>query len=558
MAAGTWLALRAVQVQGNLERAQGHLSAIEPDFDGLGAAGPQLEAASAETSVARARTEDPLWRAMEWVPFVGDDLAAVRLTATSVDVATRDVAVPVLEAAQTIDLNSLQRDDGSIDIAPIGEVSPVLDEAEEQAEVAHATIEAVAVDGLLAPVATAVDLVSDQMDGLVSTTASLARAGRLVPPMLGATEPRRYFLAFQNPAESRGTGGLIGSFAIVDVHQGRLSLGQVGSDSDLPPIPAPAADLGTEYQQLYGDLPTDVRNVNLSPHFPYTGQHLVARWEEMTGERLDGVLAVDPVVLGRLLESSGPIELASGETVNGDDLVDLTLRDVYARFDENSRARQAFLAELVAAAFVHIIADVDPLDIVEVLREIDGRMLLFSSHQDEQRELEQTRYSGALPPADGTTRHVVVNNGGASKLDYYLQRKVVYEVGCTEQGRTASTLRVTLRNTAPAEGLPEYVYSQLRALEAQPSTSRLIVSTFVPGPSGLDSVTVDDGAPLRFSSGTQLGYDVRTVTVDVPAGEAVEVLWRLDEPAVPEAPVLLDQPLVTSAEQSIIHGCPGG
>lgn len=559
LAAATWLTIRAVQVHGNLQRAQAMVSVIEPSLEELGAAKRQLDAAGVETSAARSRTQDPLWRAGERLPWVGDDLAAVRLTATSVDIATREVAGPLVQAATALDPDSLAGADGSIDVAPISAVSPTLDAAEEQVEIARATMGSVEVDGLLPPVADAVDQVVDQVETLASVTSRLARAGRLVPPMLGATEPRRYFLAFQNPAEARGTGGLIGIFGVLEVEQGRVELVTVGSNDDLPALPEPPVDLGPEYAQLYGDLPADLRNANLSPHFPFAAQELLGQWRQRSGEQLDGVVAVDPVVLGALLDTSGPVELSSGETVAGDALVDLTLREVYERFDGDDAGRRAFLGELVRETFEQITGDLDPLALAEVLAGPDQRrLLIYSGRESEQRDLEMTPFGGALPPADGRARGVVVNNAGANKLDYYLERAVVYEIGCTVGGRTSSMLRVIVRNTAPAQGLPEYVYSQLEALAAQPSTNRLIVSTFVPGPSGLDSVTMGDGPPLAFNSGTQLGYDVRSVTVDVPAGEEVELVWRLDEPAVTGPVSLLEQPLVRTAEQDVVQRCPSG
>jgi hypothetical protein len=161
---------------------------------------------------------------------------------------------------------------------------------------------------------------------------------------------------------------------------------------------------------------------------------------------------------------------------------------------------------------------------------------------------------GALPPADGTVRAVVVNNAGANKLDYYLDRDVVYEVGCAAGGRTTSTLRVRLHNTAPESGLPTYVDShRLPGLEATPSTHRVIVSAFVPGSAGA-GLTVDGGT-AGFTAGHELGYDVFSATVDVPAGRTVEMVWSLDEPAVPAEVTLLEQPLVRPATQSVERVC---
>ncbi len=51
----------------------------------------------------------------------------------------------------------------------------------------------------------------DRLAKVSLTTATAARAVRLLPPMLGADGPREYLLLVQNNAEQRATGGIPGS-----------------------------------------------------------------------------------------------------------------------------------------------------------------------------------------------------------------------------------------------------------------------------------------------------------------------------------------------------------
>ena len=53
-----------------------------------------------------------------------------------------------------------------------------------------------------------------ELDALGKTVHSADLAAHIAPVMLGADGPKRYFVAFQNDAEARGTGGLPGAFAI--------------------------------------------------------------------------------------------------------------------------------------------------------------------------------------------------------------------------------------------------------------------------------------------------------------------------------------------------------
>ena len=51
------------------------------------------------------------------------------------------------------------------------------------------------------------------------------------PLMLGIDTPKKYLIAFQNSAEARGTGGILGAFAEVEINKGNISIIRTGSNS---------------------------------------------------------------------------------------------------------------------------------------------------------------------------------------------------------------------------------------------------------------------------------------------------------------------------------------
>ena len=46
-----------------------------------------------------------------------------------------------------------------------------------------------------------------------------------------------YLIAFQNPAEARGTGGIIGRFTSIQIANVKLTVMRVGSNAQLMPLP---------------------------------------------------------------------------------------------------------------------------------------------------------------------------------------------------------------------------------------------------------------------------------------------------------------------------------
>ena len=67
--------------------------------------------------------------------------------------------------------------------------------------------------------------------------------------MLGADGPRTYLLAVQQPAEARGTGGLLGAYAVLRAEQGVVSVVEVGNRGRLEPrvVAEPARALDPAY-----------------------------------------------------------------------------------------------------------------------------------------------------------------------------------------------------------------------------------------------------------------------------------------------------------------------
>ena len=51
------------------------------------------------------------------------------------------------------------------------------------------------------------------------------------PILAGADKPRRYLISFQNSAEARGTGGILGAYALIELDKGNLKVLQTGSKS---------------------------------------------------------------------------------------------------------------------------------------------------------------------------------------------------------------------------------------------------------------------------------------------------------------------------------------
>ena len=127
-------------------------------------------------------------------------------------------------------------------------------------------------------------------------------------PLLGVPDEKRYLLIFQNDTELRPTGGFITAYAVMSVHNGKITpLGshdiywldtQFGNR-----VKAPDPILNYHKNVFYWHL----RDMNLSPDFAQSMETFWEHFQKVGPKEIDALIAVDTSVLVDLLESLGQI-----------------------------------------------------------------------------------------------------------------------------------------------------------------------------------------------------------------------------------------------------------
>ncbi|MGQ0629512.1 MAG: DUF4012 domain-containing protein [Sporichthyaceae bacterium] len=545
-----WVGGTAVMARGELldARAEAQILRTQLAAADISAATASADALARHANRAHQLTAGPAWALATKLPLVGDTVRTVRGITEAADELGAGALPKLVGVGTALDPSTLRSADGRIDVAAIRAAAPAIDAATASLERARAELAAL-------PKATALDRVDvarrealAELTELTEAAQSAQRIARILPAMLGADTPQSYFVAFQNTAEARGTGGLPGAFAIVEADQGALKFRKFASDRTLDGISADIT-LDEDFEELY--LGTRAKtlflNSNLSPHFPYAAQIWRSMWERKSGQVVDGAIALDPQTLGYLLAVTGPAALPDGEAVTAENVVPLTLRDAYARFaDDTPQARQAFLIEVAKAAAAKVTeAAGDPAELVQALRRATGerRLLAWSADPALQAELERTGISGSVPQTRAPYVGMTIVNEGGNKLDYYLERSLVWaRTGC---GRTRDvTVTVTLTNTAP-KGLSAYVTSRSdrRTYEVAPGDHRVQLVYTATTNAAMEKVTLD-GEPGFAGSGTERGHPVFNVDVELPRGVTRTIVFTLREPVGRGAPILHTQPLV--------------
>lgn len=377
--------------------------------------------------------------------------------------------------------------------------------------------------------------------------------------LAGADAPKRYMIAFQNSAEARGTGGILGAFAIIDLSKSALTVVRTGSNAVLYSLKDVPVKVPAEFTKLYGKNPAILQNSNLSPHFPYGAEIWMGLWKKQFGEQLDGVIAVDPSSLSYVLKATGPITLASGEIITSENVVAETLQKAYKRYEKDNNARKQYLVDIMNAAASKITSgQFSKVEMAKAIKRglIENRILLYSRDQEAQKELSTVRLGGFLSRDPNNEYRAVIQNIDASKLDYYLKRSVVVETkSCKNIQQTQ--VRVKLTNTLKSGvGLPAYVLT--RADKGKPAdlvTGQHRFKLFIYGPTNAKLVSVSREIRRDGLGGgsTERGRPIYVADVDLAPGESEELLANFAGGVGNIS--FVDQPLVIPTELSVKGGC---
>ena len=561
---GAWLLIRGRQARTAIAQLQVDGDQLQHQLTSydLVAAGPSLTKVRLDAQRAHGLTDDPIWAVAGSAPILGRDLRAARQV-SAVLASVTSATQPLETALPGLDPKRSSAGGGRIDTVALSQVSAALPSVSAAVSAGAVTIGELDVDHLSPQIASGVSTLNSALASARGPLADAVPIGQIVPSMLGAGGKRSWVILLQQDAEARGTGGLVGAYAVISTDHGRLHLDTAQPRGTLENGPAiPDRGVPASLRTLYGHDLTEWAGFNASPNFPYTGQLVAAGWRARSGRpALNYVAGVDQYVVAALLAATGPVTVR-GVTVSQDNAVDFLSRGVYQRW-KNPSDVDAVTTELVHAVFARF--TVGAFDLPALLTAMrrplrERRLLLWAADPAQQAQLRQLSVAGALPSGTGPFALAVVNNGGGNKLDAYLKVHTDYQPGVCANDTRVGQIAVTLTNTAPRTGLPAYVNVRtdlledgLRGLQTHDGSNRILLDVY--GPVGSSAaLTTLDGQPLAPVVGLDSNHTVWRIAVPIEAGQRRTVNVVMTTPAVDgdvgTSPVVLTQPMVMPATVS--------
>lgn len=535
-----WLAHRADGIRFELTAASSLLSQFKGDLlaQDETAARETLTRITTHTNAARAYSSDPVWKAASVVPWLGPNFSATSEVAQSADDVVLRAAHPLLEASKSLDWSSLFPGDGSVDAASLEEASPRIISAAKTVELTHARLSEIDESRLLPLIAGPLAEVVDTLDDLRSDLSLAGNVSGILSGMLGEESPRNYLILIQNSAEVRATGGLPGSLAVLTIDKGHLKLSAQSTGSAMDKFNPPVGVDADQTVIFSSRLGSYIGDVNLTPDFPTAALSAKRMWETRHAESIDGVVAIDPVVLAHILKASGPINVPTRESnlhwnglpqaLTSENVVPTLLSDVYRKLNTNEE-QDAYFAAASQQVFEALASGQAPGPaLLKALAQSfeENRVHVWSDHKDDQDILKDISLGGSSsgPSVGGASFGAYFNDGTGAKMDYYVQRTVQLVEVCTNNEYAEYKVRVVSTNTAPADAavsLPVSVTGK-GTFGTPPGSVQTNVVIYGPAMSHVDT-TLQDGQRVSFGSHVDGNRPVGIVTTRLAPGQTSEV-----------------------------------
>ncbi len=510
--------------------------------DGTGELEESAARLSQDAERARAALDGPNWSLLTSLPVLGDDVDAVRRVTVALDELASGALTEIVAARRLVDSEGLRVDGGRVDLSALDAVEPRLTAARASVRSASQAVDGIDPRGLLVELRLPFLHLRDQVAALDGLTGRAVAATRLLPPMLGADEPREYLLLVQNNAEPRALGGIPGALITLRADDGRLKL---GGQRPAFSFPEPVLPLSRPEVELYGtQLGRYVQNVTATPDFPRAARLAREMWQLETGRRVDGVVAIDPVLLEMLLDVTGPValpdnplvrqvELAEGRSLTGDNASRVLLNQIYIDI-EDPELQNRFFTVAAAAVFRQLTGGgVDLLAAADVFGapEARGRALIWSAQRREQATLSSLGVSGRLSgERDGVpVVGVYLHDRSTSKIGYYQDLDVDLRMQRCDVNGVTRHLRavVTMDAQTPdgVEDLPAYVSGAGGNVPAGVSRPTLLL--YAPEGAVIADVHRPGGRSFPVASLYHEGLHVASRTILLQPRQRVRVVYTL-------------------------------
>ena len=307
--------------------------------------------------------------------------------------------------------------------------------------------------------------IGKKASSLALTTSRLLQLNNLLPQITGQTGTKTYLLLLQDNWQLRPGGGFIKTYGTLQFENGRLKSINFDDVNKIDANLKEKIEPPSQYAQKLGTKQLFLRDSNISSDFAKNSTVAHDLFFKETGILTDGVISLDAVFLKNLVKITGPVAI-NGQKISADNLDNLyidpnsnpnSLTEFADRLfkdltnpQANSQIPYIELFEKLSTQFSqkHILADITGGIISPYIKIHNLNNILPPPDFDPANNRTETRDYLSLSEA----------NLGGNEANYFMERKIDYQVDVGPSDNLVSKLKITYTNKSQNPNRPQGTY----------------------------------------------------------------------------------------------------
>ncbi len=441
----------AKAAEGDLSEAHTALSAHQ-----LGTARQAVSAAESHISSAQHDANGFGGDVWSHVPVFGSAVTDARHLVDALDEATQVASLGVKAYSGATGPHSKLITGSTVDLPALEKLSATVSSIGPHLTAAQADVASIKANApfLGSKIGTLRDEASSQLTSAQNSYQTFQPLLQQMPKVLGADGPRQYLIAMMNPSEQRYSGGATLTMSMLHFSQGKISFGQSYSVAEVEHLQPFLHWPRVHGNTLLSKSDRRLTAATFSPWWQVSGEELSRAWQAQTGQRPNGVFAIDLQALAGLFRLTGPVQVPGYGQLTADNLVS-TLAGSYSQFQDPVQ-RHALNLAIIPAFRSRFMSGGKFVQKGQLLRtEAEARhVALYFRDRGAEKAFAGLGFSGNLSTTPQDYIGVFSQNLNGSKTDYYQHRVVSSEVHLRADGSAADHLHVTITNAAAPYSLP--------------------------------------------------------------------------------------------------------
>lgn len=289
------------------------------------------------------------------------------------------------------------------------------------------------------------------LPALVSSTKDFLSLSDALSTILGTNETKHYLLIFQNNTELRPTGGFMGSFAEMTIHNGVMEQLEIpgGGTYDLQ---------GQQKQSFVAPWPLQLlsakwefQDANWFPDFRTSARHIISFYKNSRGSDVDGVISVNANYVEDLIGLLGPVDMPEyGRTIDHKNFITETQKIVEMEYDKTENKPKAFIGAL-APKLIDKALHETPDTFLTLAGQLnkglaDKDIQLYFIDESVEKTVLARGWGGDLKQTDKDYLMIVNTNLGGGKTDAVIDEHIDVNVDVSADGQITNTVTITRKH----------------------------------------------------------------------------------------------------------------